>query len=332
MANLLKPLVLKNINLPNRLVMPPMATSASQPNGKVSNEIIDYYDEKSKGGYIGLIVIEHSFITQQGKASDKQLSVADDSCIESLKELAKTIQKNGSKTVMQINHAGNAAKKDVTGMEPVGPSAIRNPRSKSGIVPKELSQHEIATIVEEFKNAAIRVKKAGFDGVQIHSAHGYLLNQFYSPLTNKRTDKYGGDTLGRITIHIEIIKAVREAVGPDFNVSLRLGASDYNENGTTIEDSKIAAVEFEKAGVDILDISGGFSGYNIPGADKQGYFYPLTEALKEVVSIPLILTGGITDPLAAEKLLQDEKTDLIGVGRAILNDSNWAKNAIEGLK
>jgi len=174
-----------------------------------------------------------------------------------------------------------------------------------------------------------RSKRAGFDGVEIHAAHGYLLNQFFSPLTNKRSDEYGGNVKNRIRMHLEVIQAVRAAVGKDFPILLRLGVSDFTTGGTTIEDSQIAAREFEKAGVNILDISGGFSGYKVPGLTGQGYFAPLAEAIKKVVSIPVILTGGVTEALAAEKILSEGKADLIGVGRAILRDSKWAQQAVE---
>lgn len=332
MSNLLKPIEVGNLQLNNRLVMPPMATAKSQGDGKVSEEILNYYKEKSEGGYISLIIIEHSFINQQGKASNGQLSISQDSDIEGLKKLAKVIQANGSKAVMQINHAGGAASREVTGTNPIGPSAVENPRFKEREVPQELSKDEIKKIIRDFAEAARRVKEAGFDAVEIHSAHGYLLNQFFSPLSNKRTDEYGGDVNNRIRIHLEVIKAVKEAVGNDFPVLLRLGAADYIEGGTVVEDSVIAAMEFEKAGVCILDISGGFLGYVMPNAAEQGYFWPLTDAIKKVVSIPVILTGGITDAEAAERLLREEKADLIGVGRAIFKDSKWAQRAIESLK
>lgn len=330
MSYLLKPLNTEKLELTNRLVMPPMATAKSESEGKVSQEILDYYDEKSSGGYISLIIIEHSYISKRGKASENQLSIGDDNVIEGLKELADIIHKNGSKAVMQINHAGSAAKEHIIGTKPVGPSVIENPRL--GNTPHELSKDEIKSIIKEFTNAAIRVKKAGFDGVEIHSAHGYFLNQFYSPLTNKRTDEYGGDINNRIRIHLEIIEEARKVVGEDFPILLRLGASDYTEGGTTIEDSKIASREFEKAGVDILDISGGFNGYSVNDGTEQGYFAPLTEEIKKVVSIPVILTGGITEAQAAEELIASGKADLIGVGRAVLKDSLWAKNAIESLR
>lgn len=330
MSNLLKPLNKGKLTLKNRLVMPPMATSKSEKDGRVCKGILDYYDEKSQGGYISLIIIEHSFITQQGKVSEGQLSVADDSLVEDLKKLSNIIHRNSSKTVMQINHAGSAAKESVTGYKPVGPSAVANPRT--GNIPKELTKKEIKDIIVQFKNAALRVKESGFDGVEIHSAHGYFLNQFFSPLTNKRTDKYGGDVLGRIKIHLEIIEAVRDIVGSSFPILLRLGASDYMDGGSTIEDSKIAALEFEKAGVDILDVSGGFCGYVAPGITGQGYFSSLTEEIKKIVSIPVILTGGITDVYSAEELLSEKKADLIGVGRAIYKDSKWAEKAMKSLE
>lgn len=331
MAYMLKELHAGRLIFKNRLVMPPMATSKSQADGKVSRDIIDYYTEKSQGGYISLIIIEHSFILPEGKASENQLSIADDSTVGPLKELAKVIHKNGSMAVMQINHAGSATSEEIIGTTPVGPSAVANPRK--GSMPRELTHDEIAGIIKGFAEAARRVKEAGFDGVEIHSAHGYLLNQFFSPLSNKRTDEYGGSVQNRIRIHLQVIEAVKAAVGEDFPVLLRLGASDFMRGGSTIEDSQIAAAEFEKAGISVLDISGGFSGYSVAElAGRQGYFADLSEAVKKVVSIPVILTGGVTEIDAAEQLLAEGKADLIGVGRAILKDSLWAKKAIESLK
>lgn len=327
MPHLLEPLQAGALNLHNRLVMPPMATSKAEEDGKVSPDILNYYKEKSAGGHIGLIIIEHSFIQQAGKASNNQLSIADDSVIEKLTELAALIHRNGSKSVMQINHAGSGTDEKITGSVPVGPSAVANPRK--GTVPRELDQNELREIVEAFAAAAGRVKAAGFDGVEIHSAHGYFLNQFLSPLTNRRRDDYGGTIQNRIRLHLEVIAAVRKAVGEEFPVLLRLGASDYTAGGTTIEESQFAAQQFARAGVSLIDISGGFNGFSIPGNNSQGYFAPLAEAIKKVVTIPVLLTGGITEPLAAEQLLAEGKADLIGVARAIFNDSAWAARAVK---
>lgn len=330
MPHLLKPLQAGPLTLTNRLVMPPMATAKAEPDGKVNQPILDYYAEKSEGGNLSLIIIEHSFIQLDGKASDLQLSVSDDHMVDGLKELAEVIHRNGSKAMMQINHAGSNTTPKITGTIPVAPSAVSHPRR--GSMPKELTHKEIANIIKAFQNAARRTKEAGFDGVEIHSAHGYLLNQFFSPLTNKRTDEYGGNVHNRIRLHLKVIEAIRAAVGDNFPILLRLGASDFREGGITIDDSQIAAQTFEKAGVNILDISGGFSGYMVPGLSGQGFFAPLSEAIKKVVSIPVILTGGITEVQAAEQLLTEGKADLIGVGRAILSDSKWAEKAINSLR
>ena len=326
MSYLKKSLDLGKLFLKNRLIMPPMATS-NCPDGIINQGIFDYYKEKSQGGYISLIIIEHSYISKEGRASRNQVSIADDRNNENLKELAKIIQQNGTKAVMQINHAGIQADEAITGFSSFGPSAIINP--KTNAISKELTLKEIENIVEDFGKAAKRVKDAGFDGVEIHGAHGYLLSQFFSPLTNKRTDLYGGEVLNRIRLHLEVIKKVREVVGEEYPVFIRLGASDYAEGGVTIEDSLIAAKEFEKAGIDVLDISGGLNGYKIENDSEEGYFWPLTEAIKKNTNIPVIITGGVVSSKGAEELLANGKADLIGVGRAILKDSLWAKQAME---
>jgi 2,4-dienoyl-CoA reductase-like NADH-dependent reductase (Old Yellow Enzyme family) len=316
--------------LKNRLIMPPMATSKADAYGLVSQGLIDYYQEKSAGGYISLIIIEHSFISQQGKASNGQLSIATDANIGRLRMLSQTIHINGTYAVMQINHAGGATTTEVTGLEVIGPSAVPNVRT--GKTPKEMTKEDILTVIKDFASSARRVKDAGFDGVEIHSAHGYLLNQFFSPFTNQRTDEYGGNVQKRIRIHLEVIKAIRDEVGPDFPVFLRLGACDYLEGGTTIDDSRAAAKAFAKEGVNVIDVSGGLFGYSRHGDEPQGFYQAIASEIKKAVSIPVVLTGGITDAKAADELIKAGKADLIGVGRAILTNSNWAKEAIESLK
>ncbi len=326
MSIFLTPLNTGKLNLFNRLVMPPMANDKATAEGKITSELINYYDEKSKGGYIALLIVEHSFITLQGKVSKNQLSIADDSVIDGLKELNDLIHKNGSKTATQLNHGGSAAYIDPDRVI-VGPSAVLHPIKNT--MPLVLTKEQISIIIQEFKDGAIRTQKAGFDAVEIHSAHGFLLNQFYSPITNKRTDEYGGDIHGRIRIHIEIIKAIRAAVGENYPILLRLGAGDYMEGGSTVADSIIAAREFEKAGVDILDISGGMCHFKNPFSTQPGYFLDTTEPIKKAVSIPVILTGGIIAPQQAEDFLLKGAADLIGVGRAILKNSDWPNEAVE---
>ena len=317
-----------NLEIKNRIVMPPMATSKATSEGHTTQQIYDYYHEKSLGGYIGLVITEHSYVNIEGKASKGQLSMADDSDIAGLKKLVSILHDNGSIAMAQINHAGGAANSEITGKPVYGASA--SPMPRTGFIPLEMNLTDIQKIIQDFTNAAVRAKQAGFDGVEIHSAHGYLLNQFYSPLTNKRTDEYNSQTInGRLKLHLEIIKSVRNAVGYDYPIALRLGACDYIDGGSTLQDSISAAKLLEQAGIDLLDISGGFCGYIRPGCKDQGYFSEITQAVKTAVNIPVILTGGITEAAAAESLLKNGKADLIGIGRAILKNSLWAKNAIK---
>ena len=324
------PIKIGYLDVANRLVMPPMATEIAQGDGEVTQALCDYYAEKSAGGFIGLIILEHSYISQEGKASKGQLSMAKDSDIAGLEKLVKTIHQNRSKVFAQINHAGARGKKEIIGGLPKSASAIEHPKfAKNKALPIEMTAADIQKVIADFAAAAVRAKKAGFDGVEIHAAHAYLLTQFYSPLTNKHVDQYSGYSIeGRIRLHLEIIEAVRQAVGPDYPLALRLGASDHAPGGTTIEDSIVAAAAFEQAGIDLLDISGGLSSYINPNSSEQGYFSDLTAALKQKVTIPVLLTGGILDAEVAEELLGEEKADMIGVGRAILKDSEWAKQAM----
>jgi 2,4-dienoyl-CoA reductase-like NADH-dependent reductase (Old Yellow Enzyme family) len=319
------------LRLKNRLVMPPMATAKAGADGSMTPALLDYYDEKSRGGALGLVITEHCYITKQGMNRIGQPSIAEDRTIDGWREMTEVFHRNGSKAAMQINHSGGACSSTATGLEVVSASDIPSPTGP-GETPRPLTRDEIDVIVTQFAAAARRVKESGFDGVEIHAAHGYLLNQFLSPLTNKRTDEYGGDVPGRIRFHLEVIAAVRQAVGDDFPVLLRLGARDYADGGTSIEDGTLAAAAFEEAGVDILDITGGLTGYVRPGHDEPGYFAELTEAIKAAVSIPVILTGGVTEPEQAERLLSEGTADLIGVGRAILRDSAWAQRAVRSLE
>ena len=329
MSILNTPIMVGNVKLNNRLVMPPMATAKADNDGKANQSLYDYYDEKAHGGYIGLIITEHSFISPEGKAGKGQLSIADDSDIDGLGKIVDAIHKNGTKVMAQINHAGSAAKIDEAGLSPLSasPIAFRRGGKENTETSKEMDAADIRKVIGDFAKAAIRAKKSGYDGVEIHAAHGYLLSQFYSPLTNKRTDEYGGTLAGRIKLHLDIIYAVREAVGRDFPVALRFGACDYMPEGSTIQDGIAASEEFEKAGIDLLDVSGGLCGTVNPYNKEQGYFSEITEELKKHIGIPIILTGGIVDAAAAEKLLSENRADLIGVGRAILRDSGWAKAA-----
>lgn len=307
-----------------------MAIAKADEKGHVSQDILDYYDEKTKDKLFSTVIVEHNFVDPLGKASHNQMSIADDSDIDGLKKLAKVIKNNDARAIVQISHAGSAASKDVIGESPLAPSSVKNPSKKDAELPRELTVNEIKGIEDKFADAALRAKKAGFDGVEIHSAHGYFLDQFLSPLTNKRTDQYGGDIDGRIKIHLEIIKKVREKVGDDYPVFLRLGAGDNMDGGLSQEDAVYAAKSFEKAGVDVLDISGGMCMF-FTDDDRAGFFDYLSKPIYEEVDIPVILTGGVKTGHDVEDILNREVSDLVGVGRAVFKDSNWIANQIKSL-
>lgn len=305
------PLKINNITLSNRIVLPPMARELGD-DGKVQDELIDYYQKRADG--TGLIIVEHSYISPEGIASKRQLSMADDSVIEGFHKLTDAIHSQGSFAIAQINHAG---------IESI---------SEEKLDLNEISLEDIDYVRDAFIQAAIRTKKAGFDGVEIHSAHGYFLNQFYSPYTNKRTDDYGGNLENRIRLHNEIIREIRSQLGEDYIIAIRLGAYDYLEGGSKLEDIPIAVNSFIENGVDLIDISGGLCRYRNPTSKEPGYFKQLSKIAKDSCDVPVILTGGVKKAKDAERLLEEEYCDLIGIGRAFLMDEEWSKRALYKLK
>ena len=310
--------------LRNRIVMPPMATGRAD-HGVPDEGLRAYYRERARG--TALIIVEHAYISPEGMAHSNQLSMADDSVIPAYQRLTDAVHEQGAAVFAQLNHAGAQAQD--TGLPALSPSGIS--LQEKGPEPKPMSGEEIGAVVEAFALAALRAKAAGFDGVEIHSAHGYLLNQFYSPLTNHRTDAYHGQTLeGRTRLHAEVLQAVRAAVGEDYPLAIRFGACDYREGGSRIEDIPEACRSFAEAGADLLDISGGLGGFVVKGRSQPGWFSELSIPAKNSVQIPVLLTGGIATAQEAETLLQADAADLIGVGRAFLKDPDWAVKALGG--
>lgn len=328
MTHLSDPITIKKLTLSNRLVMPPMATAKADENGYVTDAICDYYRERAKYSKIGLIITEHSYIHLQGKAHPGQTSMASDDVIPSMRRLTECIHQEGVGVFAQLSHAGSAALSKTTGQPPVGPSPIYHPKQREEL-PTEMTCHQIQQVTEWFAQAALRAKQAGFDGVEIHSAHGYLLNQFFSPLANHRTDAYGPQSVeNRIRFHREVIREVRQAVGEDFPIALRLGGCDYEAGGSTVEDCVEACRLLEQSGVDLLHLTGGMNGFIRPGHGEPGYFRDLSVPVKQAVHISVLLTGGVTTPEQAEAILEEGCADLIGVGRAIFKNAHWADSVL----
>ena len=314
------------ITLKNRLVMPPMATGLAE-RGHVTDQLVEYYRDRALYSKPGLIITEHSCITEAGRASAIQLSIADDDMIAEHKRIVDAIHEAGSAVFAQLNHGGSAAAPNYP-CEIVSASAVANPVGKltQGKLPRPLTKIEILALQSEYVRAALRAKKAGYDGVEIHSAHGYLLDQFYSPLSNQREDEYGPQSIeNRLRFLTETMQAVRAAIG-EMPMAVRLGGADYREGGATEEDAVEACRLLQQAGADLLDISGGMCSYVRPGHKEPGYFSSMTEKIKSAVSTPVLLTGGIQTMDDAEQMLQNDKADLIGVGRALFKDAHWAES------
>lgn len=325
MSHIFDSITINHLTLANRLVMPPMATAKADENGHVTDEVCAYYQERAKYSKIGLIITEHSYIHPQGKAHPGQTSIASDDDIPGLRRLTDCIHAEGVKVFAQISHAGSAALSKITGQPPVGPSAVYHPKQKDEL-PQEMTVQQIHEVTDWFAQAARRAQQAGFDGVELHSAHGYLLNQFFSPLANKRDDAYGAQSVAnRIRFHREVLEAVRKTVGEEFPISLRLGGCDYVDGGSTVEDCVATCRILEQCGVDLLHLTGGMNGFVRPGHNEAGYFRDMSVPVEQAVQVPVLLTGGVTTVQQAETLLAEGCADLIGVGRAIYKNAHWAE-------
>lgn len=324
MSCLFTPLTIGSLTLKNRLVMPPMATAKADEAGRVTPAVCDYYQERARYSKIGLIITEHSSVCRQGKAHPGQTSLGEEADLAAWHRLTDMVHEEGVAIFAQLSHAGTAAVSAVTGQSPVGPSAVFHPK-QTRERPEEMTVAQIHAVAQAFGAAARRAREAGFDGVEIHSAHGYLLNQFYSPLANRRTDEYGPQSVeNRTRFHREVLQAVRREVGENYPVAVRLGGCDYQEGGSTLEDCVEACRILEQNGADLLHLTGGMNGFVRPGHGEPGYFRDMSLAVKGEVTVPVLLTGGVTTLAQAETLLEQGCADLIGVGRAIFRNPRWA--------
>jgi 2,4-dienoyl-CoA reductase-like NADH-dependent reductase (Old Yellow Enzyme family) len=304
-----------------------MGTDLASPRGEVTHALIAHYARRAAG--VGLVIVEHSYITENGKLSSRQLGIHDDSLINGLADLAEAIREKGTPAAIQINHAGRRASSLICGSQPVAPSTIA--ANESSEVPRELRKDEIKHLISRFGEAAQRAYEAGFDALEIHGAHGFLLNEFTSPLSNKRADEYGGSLENRIRFPLEVVREIRKRLGSDFPLLYRLGAYDGPDGGISISECQTFARELVKAGINIIDVSGGLIGSRPEHMSGQGYFLPLAQKIKLVVPVPVIGVGGIKDPRFADEAIRQGKIDLAAVGRAILSDPDWAIKAAKAM-
>lgn len=329
---LFSPVRIGNMEVPNRFVVPPMGTNLANPDGTVSQELIDYWEARAKGGW-GLIIVEVTAVDPVGKAIPRQPGLWDDKFIPGFKKLIDTVHHYGTKIAVQLHHAGRQTSSQFTGHQPVAPSPI--PCLVSKEMPRELSTSEVYELIEKFGDAAVRAREAGFDAVEIHGAHGYLIAQFMSRHSNKRVDEFGGSFHNRMKFPVEVIRNIRRKIGGSYPVIFRISADEIVTDGRTLDESRAAARIIEDAGVDALHVSVGVYGsmqYIVAPADvPPGFLLSDVEEIKRAVSIPVIGVGRINDPELARDAILSGKADLLSWGRQSLADPDTPNKIAAGL-
>lgn len=324
-----------SVNIKNRVVQPAMAVCYGEINGEVSDRTIAYYEERAKGG-VGLIITEIFVVNDKhGVAAPRQMRATSPAYVARMSKLAETVHKYDTKIFGQIHHGGNTNSPLLNNGEIFSASDVPSP---SGIIPQPFTTKEVEDLVQDFINAAVVCQQAGFDGVEVHGAHGYLITQFMSSYYNKRDDKYGGSFEDKMRFATEIITGIRKACGKDFAISLRMNGDDFlegiQEGNITQEEGLEIARYFDKLGVDALNVSCStyFSSHTAvePYSYQEGWRKHLAKAIKAEVSVPVIATNTIKTPEYAQQLLAEGVSDFVATGRAQLADPEWTKKAIEG--
>jgi 2,4-dienoyl-CoA reductase-like NADH-dependent reductase (Old Yellow Enzyme family)/thioredoxin reductase len=337
-SKLFSPGKIGNLELKNRVVMTAMGTGFANADGTPSERIVKYYEERAKGG-VGLIVTEVTRVNDDhGKAGDGQLAVSRDEQIEPLRKFVDHIHQYGTKIFVQLHHPGRQNASAIIGGQPVvAPSAI--PCGVMQQETRELTTKEVQSLVQDFINGAKRAKTAGVDGVELHGAHGYLINQFLSPYTNKRNDQYGGSFENRLRFLEEIIVGIRQECG-DYPLMVRLSVDEFlpmagvAEKGIELDEGVKMVQALEKLGIDAIDVSSGiYETMNTivePTSYPQGWRTHLSKAVKAAVTIPVVAANVIRKPEFAEELLESGTIDFVGIGRGLLADPEWVKKVEEG--
>jgi 2,4-dienoyl-CoA reductase-like NADH-dependent reductase (Old Yellow Enzyme family)/thioredoxin reductase len=321
---LYEPIIINGLEVKNRLVMTPFSNLFATVNGEVTQRTLDYYAARARGG-VGLLIVEYSNVQPVGKGCiGTMLGCYSDKLIPGLSLLARTIKENGARAALQIAHAGRQTFAEYTETATIkAPSAIPLPMPGYPI-PDEMTVDEIEETIEAFGDAALRVKNSGFDAVELHGAHGYLVSGFLSPLQNLRKDKYGGSLENRMRFAIEIVQRIREKVGPNFTVGCKISVDEYLDGGSTVKESAVVAKELERAGIDWLECSAGTYEtvhYMVPAMYwSNNLNVHLAEAMKKVLNIPVMTLGRHGDPAMMEQIIAGGKADMIAMGRQLVCD------------
>jgi 2,4-dienoyl-CoA reductase-like NADH-dependent reductase (Old Yellow Enzyme family)/thioredoxin reductase len=330
-THLLSPGRIGRLEIKNRLIVPPMLTEYAAEDGRLTERYIRYYEEKAKGGW-GLIICEDNSVHPQGAGFKNLAGIWSDDQMDAHRELVRRVHAHGAKIAVQAYHAGRESDSNITGTRPVAPSAIQDPTERE--TPHELTTDEVRALVEDFAQAIRRCAQAGYDAVELHGAHGYLINQFVSPFSNKRTDAYGGNLMNRLRFPLEIIARAKELVGDDYPIIYRITADEMVEGGLTIEDTKVIAQILEEAGIAALHVSAGVykSGaiVSAPTAVRTAPFSDYAKQIRPLMHIPVFTVDKIIYPEVAESLLREGKADFIAMGRASIADPHLPNKVKEG--
>ncbi|HPU02113.1 MAG: FAD-dependent oxidoreductase [Firmicutes bacterium] len=325
---LFEPIRVGRLELKNRICMPALHHNYS-PGGFVNDKLIRYYERRARGG-AALIIVGGCSIDRAG-GGPLMIGLHDDKYIPGLRELAAAIKDAGARVAAQLYHAGGYAYRAFTEEEPFAPSAVTS--GLTGETPREMTAEDIEKAIESFAAAALRAKKAGFDAVEIIASAGYLICQFLSPVTNRRNDAYGGSFENRCRFGVEVVKRVRERVGDDFTILVRLSGHDFIPGGSTNSEAARFAAALEEAGADCFNVTGGWHESRVPqitGHLPRGAFAYLARGVKEKVSIPVIAANRINDPAVAEQILADGWADMVCMGRALIADPDLPLKAAAG--
>ena len=327
--HIFEPFTIKHMTVKNRIVMTPMGTNYGEQNGEMSFLHINYYEQRAKGG-TGLLIVENASVdSPQGSNGTTQLRIDQDNYIPRLFKLCETVHKHGSCIAIQINHAGASAQSARINMQPVSASDV--PSKAGGEIPRPLEKDEIMHIVKKYGEAAKRAQIAGFDAVEIHAGHSYLISQFLSPLTNTRTDEFGVSLENRARLAKLVIEEVRRQVGPFFPIFVRISADEFMDGGNTLDDC-LDYLQYFQEEVDVFDVSAGLNGsiqYQIDANYlPDGWRSYMAKAVKERYGKPCMTMGNIRNPQVAEDILARGDADLIGMGRGLIADPEWV-NKVE---
>jgi 2,4-dienoyl-CoA reductase-like NADH-dependent reductase (Old Yellow Enzyme family)/thioredoxin reductase len=329
---LLSPFSIKNMTVPNRAVLPPMGTGLANPDGTVSDALLAYMKRQAQGG-VGLLISEITAIATNGLVLKKQLAAWDDTFLPGLKQLAAVMHSGGGKAAMQLHHGGRESAYMLKKGMAIGPSPL--PSLIYGQPPREMTLQDIEDIVAAYGSAAARARAAGFDAVEIHGAHGYLITQFLSAISNQRSDEFGGDFKSRARFLFEVVRSVRKSVGDDFPVLLRISAEEYIKNGYTVDDVLTILPDLIGSGVDIVHASVGTHGSpagitSAPPEFDVGFNVWRAEKIKKAGPIPVIAVGRFNDPRPANDVIARGEADLVAFGRQALCDPDYLLKARQG--